>query len=178
MVQSHGSGYHYLGDLLGDSLCGDGSVIEDSVRIFNHTRVKIGRNVYVGHDTILKGYPHNCCKFLIGDGCWIGECCYLNAAGGIDIQSTLDCPVGIGPHVTILTSEHDLKYGNPSVMLNPVLFSPVVIEKGADIGCGTVILPGVTIGEGAVIGAGSVVTKSIPSFEIWCGNPARLLRKR
>ena len=33
------------------------------------------------------------------------------------------------------------------------------------------------IGKGAVIGAGSVVTKDIPEFEIWAGNPAILVRR-
>jgi UDP-2-acetamido-3-amino-2,3-dideoxy-glucuronate N-acetyltransferase len=47
-----------------------------------------------------------------------------------------------------------------------------IIECGASIGAGAVILPGVTIGKGAMIGAGSVVTKSIPPFSLAFGNPA------
>lgn len=49
--------------------------------------------------------------------------------------------------------------------------------KGASIGAGSVILPGITIGEGAMVGAGSVVTKDIPAHELWLGNPARFVRK-
>jgi acetyltransferase-like isoleucine patch superfamily enzyme len=49
--------------------------------------------------------------------------------------------------------------------------------KGASIGAGSVILPGITIGEGAMIGAGSVVTKDVPAGELWFGNPARFIRK-
>ena len=45
-----------------------------------------------------------------------------------------------------------------------------VIEKGASIGAGSVILPGIKIGEGALIGAGSVVTKDIPNHAIAYGN--------
>lgn len=37
--------------------------------------------------------------------------------------------------------------------------------------------PGVTIGDGCVIGAGSVVTKSIPSYHVAIGNPARVVRR-
>ena len=54
----------------------------------------------------------------------------------------------------------------------------VLIKKNAYIGANTVICKPVTIGEGAIIGASSVVTKDIPSFEIWAGNPARFIRKR
>ncbi len=51
------------------------------------------------------------------------------------------------------------------------------ICKGATIGAGSTILPGVTIGEGAFIAAGSVVTKNVPAGELWLGNPAKFYRK-
>lgn len=54
----------------------------------------------------------------------------------------------------------------------------VRIKKRAYIGANTVICKPVTIGEGAIIGASSVVTKNIPPYEIWAGNPARFIRKR
>lgn len=53
----------------------------------------------------------------------------------------------------------------------------VVIKRAAFIGAHTIILKGVTIGEGAIVGAGSVVTKDIPSFEVWAGNPVRFIKK-
>ena len=53
----------------------------------------------------------------------------------------------------------------------------VVIKKGAYIGANTVITKPVTIGEYAIIGASSVITKDIPAFEVWCGNPARFLKR-
>ena len=49
--------------------------------------------------------------------------------------------------------------------------------KGATIGAGSVILPGITIGENAFIAAGSVVTKDVPAGELWMGNPARFYRE-
>lgn len=51
------------------------------------------------------------------------------------------------------------------------------ICKGASVGAGSTLLPGVTIGENALIGAGSVVTKDVPAGEIWVGNPAHFVRK-
>lgn len=48
--------------------------------------------------------------------------------------------------------------------------------KGATIGAGATLLPGITIGEGAMIGAGSVVTKDVPAGEVWVGNPAHVVR--
>jgi len=46
------------------------------------------------------------------------------------------------------------------------------------IGNGAIVLSGVMIGNGSVVGAGSVVTKNIPPYEIWAGNPARFIRLR
>lgn len=50
--------------------------------------------------------------------------------------------------------------------------SPVIIGSDCFIGAGSIILKGVSLGDRVVVGAGSVVTRSIPSGEIWAGNPA------
>jgi UDP-2-acetamido-3-amino-2,3-dideoxy-glucuronate N-acetyltransferase len=50
------------------------------------------------------------------------------------------------------------------------------VRRGASIGAGAVILPGVTIGERAMIGAGAVVTRDIDADSVVAGNPARPLR--
>lgn len=47
--------------------------------------------------------------------------------------------------------------------------------KGASIGAGATILPGLTIGERAMIGAGAVVTRSVPPNAIVVGSPARIV---
>lgn len=54
----------------------------------------------------------------------------------------------------------------------------VRIEDEVFIGCNTVISKSVVIGKGAIIGAASVVTRDIPPYEIWAGNPAKFIRKR
>ena len=46
------------------------------------------------------------------------------------------------------------------------------------IGQNAMIKQGVTIGTGAVIGMGSIVTKDIPPYAIYAGNPAKILRMR
>ena len=50
------------------------------------------------------------------------------------------------------------------------------VRRGASIGAGAVILPGITVGEEAMIGAGAVVTKDVPEFAVVVGNPARVVR--
>ena len=50
------------------------------------------------------------------------------------------------------------------------------IRRGARVGGGAIICPGVEIGEEAFVGAGAVVTRDVPARKLVVGNPARVLR--
>ena len=52
-----------------------------------------------------------------------------------------------------------------------------VIKKGASIGTGAMVMPGITIGEGAVVGAYSLVTKDVPDWTVVAGVPAKVIRE-
>lgn len=54
----------------------------------------------------------------------------------------------------------------------------IVVDDGAWIGHGALILSGVRIGRGAVVAAAAVVTKDVAPYSIVAGNPARLVRFR
>lgn len=58
------------------------------------------------------------------------------------------------------------------------IFHRTQIGNDVWIGAKAMIRAGVTIGDGAVIGMGAVVTKDVGPYEIWGGNPARLIRRR
>ena len=164
---SHGSG-----DDRDFKSIGRDVIIEPGARIFLARFIELGDDVYIGHDSILKGYFDH--RFVIGAGTWIGPQCFLYASGGIKIGAR----VGIGPKVTIITSQHDTADISIPILHAPLRHAPVEVGDGADIGCGTIILPGVTIGQGAQVGAGSVVTHDIPGFTIAAGVPASVVRKR
>jgi acetyltransferase-like isoleucine patch superfamily enzyme len=57
-------------------------------------------------------------------------------------------------------------------------FKKSVVGNDVWIGNNVLIKSGVKVGDGAVIGMGSVVTKDIPPYEIWGGNPAKLIKNR
>ena len=77
--------------------------------------------------------------------------------------------VFIGPNATFANDRF------PRSRQKPEKFSVTIIEDGASIGAGAVILPGVTVGRNAMVGAGAVVTRSVPPNAIVVGNPARIV---
>ena len=54
----------------------------------------------------------------------------------------------------------------------------VIIKDDVWIGTRAIILAGVTIDTGAIVAAGTVVTKSVPSYAIVGGNPAKIIKMR
>lgn len=65
-----------------------------------------------------------------------------------------------------------------SIKGHPATKGDVVIGNDVWIGRNVTILSGVKISDGAVIAANSVITKDINPYEIWAGNPAKLIKKR
>lgn len=80
---------------------------------------------------------------------------------------TVEDDVFIGPNVAITNDK------NPRSRNADFEILKTIIRRGASIGAGAVILPGLTIGEGSVVGAGAVVTKDVPDGATVVGNPAR-----
>jgi UDP-2-acetamido-3-amino-2,3-dideoxy-glucuronate N-acetyltransferase len=117
---------------------------------------KIGRNCNVCAQTFIEG------GVVVGDRVTIKSGVYLWE--GLVIEDD----VFLGPNATFTNDP------NPRSKV-PVSYPMTTIKRGASIGAGAVVLPGLTIGEGAMIGAGAVVTKSVPDGQTWAGNPARPL---
>jgi acetyltransferase-like isoleucine patch superfamily enzyme len=89
---------------------------------------------------------------------------------------TVEDGVFLGPGV-ILTNDKLPRAINPDGTLKSEAdweVSPTLIERGASIGAGTVVLPGVTVGEFAMVGAGAVVTRDVPKHGLVYGIPAHL----
>lgn len=120
----------------------------------------------------------------IGANCNICAHCLIEGDVTIGDNVTLKCGVQIwdgmvvedgvfiGPNVTFCNDRHPISRNKNYYR------EPVIVKKNASIGGGATILPGVIIGEGAMIGAGSVVTKDIPPYTTYIGNPAVELKKQ
>lgn len=116
---------------------------------------KIGKNCNINYNVFIEN------DIVIGDNVTIKSGVQL--WDGIYIGNN----VFIGPNVTFT---NDLL---PRSKKYPSSFIKTIIEEGASIGANSTIIAGITIGKYCMIGAGSVVTKSVPPYSLWFGNPAK-----
>jgi maltose O-acetyltransferase len=131
----------------------------------------------IGSGTGVTGYvrlvgPPGCASRLrIGSGCLLGPDVTLC----LDASITLGQNVSLGPRAVLYTATHPL--GDASRRMQFFTMArPIVVEDGAWIGLGALILAGVTVGRGAVVSAGAVVTKDVPENALVAGNPATVVQ--
>ncbi|MFV5692049.1 sugar O-acetyltransferase [Flavobacterium sp. LT1R49] len=104
----------------------------------------------------------------IGKNVFINHACTFMDRGGITIEDN----VLIGPKVNLITTNHPI---NPAER-RATISQPIVIKKGAWIGVGATILPGVIIGKNSIVAAGAVVSKNVPDNTIVGGIPAKFIK--
>ena len=155
---------------------GKNVLIEKSCRILGFNNISIGSNVRIDSFCNLivhKGY------LKISDNVHIGSFCHLVSTGGIEIQSF----AGLSQGVKVYSASDDFsgKYmTNPTVnkKFTNVKIKKVIINKHSIIGANSVILPGITIEDGVAVGALSLVSKTLKSWTIYSGVPARKVAQR
>lgn len=104
---------------------------------------------------------------------------YAMVYGGVLIDTVAPNKIFIGKNVRITAGTKILThYLDPSISGVHFRIGEVHIEDDVFIGVNTLICNSVTIGKGSVIGAGSVVTKDIPPYQVWAGNPAHYIKER
>lgn len=118
--------------------------------IHYNPEIIIGSDVYIGPNLFLACTS----RVIIGDGSVLSEGVYIN------------------------DSNHGLDPTGGLIMKQPLVQGgDVIIGGNCFIGLRAAIMPGVTLGDHCVVGINSVVTKSIPSYSMVGGSPARLLRR-
>jgi acetyltransferase-like isoleucine patch superfamily enzyme len=122
-------------------------------------RVAIGDDVVLGRGS------------LVENDTTIGAMTKIQAEAYITAYSTLEEHVFVAP--CVVTTNDDFMGRTER---RRQLVSGPTIRRGARIGGGAVLCPGVEIGEEAFVGAGAVVTKDVPPRVVVVGNPARVLR--
>ena len=101
----------------------------------------------------------------------IGARCKIQSNSYITAYSELEDHVFIAPCVT---TTNDNFMGRTEARFGRI--RGAVIRRGARVGGGVVILPGIEIGEEAFIAAGALVTKDVPAGKLVAGLPAKVWR--
>ena len=122
-------------------------------------RVMLGDDVVVGRGS------------LIENDTTVGALTKIQAMAYITAYSTLEDEVFIAPCVQTTND----KFMGRTEQRHALVKGPT-IRRGARIGGGAVLCPGVEIGEDAFVGAGAVVVRNVPPRVVVVGNPARVLR--
>ncbi len=156
------------------TVVGRGTVVRSGCAIYSG--VKIGENVKFGHNVVVREEVEIGAETLVGthtviDGTSkIGSNVSIQSGVYICTYSTVEDYAFLGP-CCIFTNDKYAKQ-KPCKLVGPT------VRRGASIGAGAILFPGITVGQGALVGAGAVVTRDVGAGSIVIGNPARFLKKK
>ena len=140
------------------SRLGSGVIVGDQACV--RERCELGDGVVVGRGSLVEN------DTSVGDRSKIQADAYVTA------YSTLEEDVFVAPCVV---TTNDNFMGRTEA--RHALRKGPTIRRGARVGGGAVLLPGIEIGEEAFIGAGAVVLADVPARAVVVGNPARQIRE-
>jgi acetyltransferase-like isoleucine patch superfamily enzyme len=155
---------------------GDGSRILTGAVVFAGTR--LGRNVIVGDQACVRERCELGDEVVVGRGSLVendtrvGARTRIQANAYVTAYSTLEDDVFIAPCVV---TTNDNYMGRTDRRLEEM--RGPTIRRGARVGGGAVLLPGIEVGEEAFVGAGAVVLRDVPARAVVVGNPARQIRE-
>lgn len=145
--------------------------------------VQIGLGTRVWHQAQIREDAVVGARCILGKGVYIDQS--VTVGDDVKVENgaqlfhgvTVENGAFIGPGV-ILTNDRYPRSVTPSGVLKgdaDWASGRIVVKRGASVGAGAVVLPGVTIGSWALVGAGAVVTRDVPDHVLVVGNPARVV---
>ncbi len=157
------------------AVIGDGTIVSTGAIVFAGTT--IGARVILGDQSCVRERCEIGDDVVVGRGSLvendtsIGTLTRIQADAYITAYSTLEDNVFIAPCV-VTTNDN---FMGRTEQRHELVQGPT-IRRGARVGGGAVLCPGVEIGEEALVGAGAVVVNDVPPRKLVVGNPARVLR--
>jgi acetyltransferase-like isoleucine patch superfamily enzyme len=154
---------------------GAGTIVSTGAVVFAGTR--IGERVIVGDQACVRERCEVGDDVVIGRGSLIendtsiGALTKIQAHAYITAYSTLEESVFIAPCV-VTTNDN---FMGRTERRHDLIKGPT-IRRGARVGGGAVLCPGIEVGEEAFVGAGAVVVQDVPPRALVVGNPARRIR--
>jgi acetyltransferase-like isoleucine patch superfamily enzyme len=163
-------------DPLPPTVIGDGTVVSTGAIVFAGST--IGARVILGDQSCVRERVEIGDDVVLGRGSLvendttIGSMTRIQADAYITAYTTIEEHVFVAPCVV---TTNDNFMGRTERRLE--LLRGPTIRRGARVGGGATLCPGVEIGEEAFVGAGAVVTKDVPPRAVVVGSPARVLRE-
>jgi acetyltransferase-like isoleucine patch superfamily enzyme len=154
---------------------GDGTVVSTGATVFAGSA--IGANCILGDQSCVRERVTIADDVVVGRGSLVendttvGRGTRIQAEAYVTAYSTVEEDVFIAPCVV---TTNDNFMGRTE--RRKALMKGPTIRRGARVGGGAILCPGVEIGEEAFVGAGAVVTKDVPPRKVVVGSPARVLR--
>ena len=158
------------------AVIGDGTIVSTGAIVFAGT--EIGARVILGDQSCVRERVRVGDDVVIGRGSLvendttIGAMTKIQAEAYITAYSTLEEQVFVAPCV-VTTNDN---FMGRTERRHELIKGPT-IRRGARIGGGAILCPGIEIGEEAFVGAGAVVTKDVEPRTLVVGSPARVLRQ-
>jgi len=145
-------------------------------------KAKVGAGTRIWHQAQVREGAVIGKQCILGKGAYvdkdvrIGDFCKLQNGAFVFHGFNLESGVFLGPGVMLLNDKHPraINPDGSSKADTDWVASEGLIEYGASIGGGAVVLPGLRVGRMALVGSGAVVTRDVPERGIVVGNPARL----
>jgi UDP-2-acetamido-3-amino-2,3-dideoxy-glucuronate N-acetyltransferase len=147
---------------------------------FAHPTALIDEGCVIGKGSKVWHFSHIMPNCKLGENCNIGQNVVVSPdvvlGRNVKVQNNVSIYTGV-------TCDDDVFLG-PSMVFTNVInprsavnrrgeYAKTHVGKGASIGANATIVCGHDIGEYAFIGAGAVVTKNVPPYSLWVGNPAK-----
>lgn len=151
-------------------------IVKPFLQLSGCKNIKIGDNTTILSNSRFSVYGESTkANIIIGNNCYIGF--GFSALASCKANIVIGDNVLFASNVLVTNENHGIDpMSDISYMEQQLSAKDVSVGSGCWIGEKACILPGVSIGEKCIIGAGAIVTKSVPSYSIVAGNPARVLK--
>lgn len=160
-----------------------------------HPNALVDDESVLGPETDVWAFAHIMKDVVVGSRCSFGDHTFVESGAiigdNVTVKNqvliwegiTIEDDVFVGPRVTFTNDRYPRSPRSQSLRGGRCLADnyknrdswlvTTTVRRGASIGGGATICPGLELGRYCMIGAGSVVTRNVPDYTLVVGNPAR-----
>ena len=158
--------------------------MENQKDYFVHNSSYVDEDVQIGKNTKVWHFSHIQSGSVIGKDSSLGQ--NVNIGNNVKIGDNVKIQNNVSVYEGV--EMEDYVFCGPSMVFTNILnprsefpqkgsrfYKKTIVKKSASIGANATIICGNKIGKYALIGAGTVVTKDVPDFALFVGNPGRII---